>query len=97
MANETPTFFADAVSSMWWTQEAVKVFFLRVDPDPRGIEAPTPVAALQVVMPTNGFLNMFVYFQHRVNMLVDAGTVSREAIAKMLADLEAAMKNASDN
>src|SRR5580704_11518230 len=76
-----PTVFADGVSNIAYGPVIVKFFLTRLEPSITVINAPVkPQPFAQVVMPLDGFLSTFVFFENLVENLVRQGTVSQEKL-----------------
>ncbi|MCA6105112.1 MULTISPECIES: hypothetical protein [Bradyrhizobium] len=77
---DIPTIFADGSISQSWGPGVSKFYFGRIDADPHVQGAPTSTVVAQVIMPTEGFVAMVTFFEHRLKMMVEAGAVSQETI-----------------
>ena len=77
VVQDLPVIFADGVMSQWYSPGGVCKFHLgRLDPDPRASADPKEVPILQVVMPTDGFVSMVAFCEHRLDAMIEAGIVT---------------------
>jgi hypothetical protein len=77
---DVPAIFADVVSSHTFGKYISKFYLARIDSDPlaSGPNRATPVA--QVIMPLDGFISLWVFFEHRLKLLIREGTISKSDI-----------------
>jgi hypothetical protein len=75
-----PTVFADGVMSMAHSPTMVKFFLHRFDPDfaSSGESQVQPIA--QVVMPMEGFVATYAFFERSVKAFIERGVVSQERV-----------------
>jgi hypothetical protein len=75
-----PALFADGAQSIANSREVVKVYFGRLDSDPTIVGPPTVVPFLQIVMPVSGFVDTALFFERRLKVMIDEGTISAESV-----------------
>lgn len=78
----TEVLFADGVWSLTNSPSVVKYYLVRLDPSFAGdgkVQA-NPIA--QIVMPIDGFVNMFAFFEAQLQNLVNGGVVSHEHLER---------------
>ena len=80
VVQDIPVLFADGVSSQSYGIGFSKFFLYRWDPDPFAKGTGTPVPILQVAMPTDGFVAMWLFFEQRIRMMVKEGALTQEDI-----------------
>jgi hypothetical protein len=74
-----PTVFSDGVSNMAWSGQFVKFFLSRMEPSVNVVGAPAQQRAIaQVVMPMDGFLATFVFFEYIISSLIRDGVITEE-------------------
>jgi hypothetical protein len=81
--NEFPTVpivFADAALSHVSAGGITKFFLSRVDPNAYGRGGAIVNPALQIVMPTIGFLQMAAFFEQRIQALLKSGEVTQQQV-----------------
>ncbi len=78
---DVPVIFVDGVVSQSFAPGVVKFYFSRVDSDPfLRPEGARNVVNLQVVMPTDSFVRMVAFFEHRLKMMAGSNDVSQATI-----------------
>jgi hypothetical protein len=77
---DIPVLYADAVSSQAYVRNTSKFFLVRFDPNPHGVGTPEISVVQQIVMPMEGFVQMWVFFEHRLKMMIRDGTISKDII-----------------
>jgi hypothetical protein len=79
---DLPVIFADGVTSQSYGPGISKFFFHRWDPHPQASEPVKTVPILQMVMPTDGFLGMCMFFEERLRVMVEQGFLTQADIDK---------------
>lgn len=82
VVQDTPVVFADGVTSQSSGVGFSKFFFHRWDPDPEAKGPGKATQVLQMVMPTDGFLSMVMFFEHRIKIMVKEGSISQADVDK---------------
>lgn len=82
IAQETPVIFADGVMSHSYAYGVSKIYLVRSDVDPSVSGPGQDVIAAQFIMPTDGFVRMTAFFEHRIKVMVEAGALKQEAVDK---------------
>jgi hypothetical protein len=83
IATDAPVIFADGALSQVFGAGVAKFFLYRIDPDPNVATSPTPSVTAQIIMPVEGFAAMVHFFQHRLQLMVEANAISKEALEKI--------------
>jgi hypothetical protein len=82
---EIPTIFADGVRNMANSPYIVKFYFYRLDPNVQDSQKAQVRTCAQAVLPIDGFINMYAFFERAIQQLQTQGIVVPE-------DLQAARK-----
>jgi hypothetical protein len=77
---DIPTFFADGIINLANSPYILKFYFYRLDPNVRNPQKAEATACAQVVMPMNGFLNMYAFLEKAVETLRAQGVVTEKAL-----------------
>ena len=80
---DIPVLFADGVLSHAYGPGVAKFYFYRTDSSPDPLEGTKNVPVLQIVMPAHGFAALVHFFQHRLNLMIQNGAISAEAVNKI--------------
>jgi len=83
----TDVVFADGVWSLTSSPAVVKYYLARFDPSFAGDGRVQVNAVVQVVMPIDGFVNMFAFFEAQLRDLINRGFVSEERLEQARAVL----------
>jgi hypothetical protein len=75
-----PLIFADGVISQAYSPGIVKFYLGRNDPEIRGGSTANIVNVAQVVMPIAGFVATFVFFEQRLQMMIEGGLLNQADI-----------------
>ena len=78
-----PTVFADGVLSMANSPSVVKFYLARIEPSLTGDGRTQLQAFAQVIMPIDGFANMFVFFEAQLRLLVKSGIITEQRLAEL--------------
>jgi hypothetical protein len=76
-ATTFPTAFADTISSLAYSPTTVKYFLARFEPDLRGSNSTKSQPFAQVVMPMDGFLAAFCFFENRIKRFLEEGHITQ--------------------
>jgi hypothetical protein len=82
IVSDIPVVFADAVSMQTYGPGISKFYLVRIDPDPLGAGSNKVAAVLQVVMPMDGFIQMWAFFEQRLKTMLKDGVISKSEIDK---------------
>ena len=74
---DIPLLFADGVSVQSYAPGISKFYLIRADPDPSGRDNKLTTVT-QVVMPMEGFVQMWAFFEHRIKVMIKAGVVDKK-------------------
>jgi hypothetical protein len=86
VVSDIPVVFADGVSSQSYGIGISKFFLVRIDPDPQS--GPNrPVLIQQVVMPIDGFIQMWAFFEHRLKIMIKDGVATKDMVERFRADI----------
>lgn len=80
---DLPTLFADTIGNASYDPGVVRLYFVRNDPALNQPGAPLQQPVAQLVMPTNGLINAFVFLEKIVNDLVDRDIVSTDELKEL--------------
>jgi len=80
-----PTVFADAVGSLVNSPTIVKFFLSRFESSFAGDGRSQLQPFAQVIMPMDGFANMFVFFETQARRLVEAGYITEARLTELRA------------
>jgi hypothetical protein len=80
IAPDIPVIFADNVASHAWTTNLSKFYLVRTDSDPLAKAPNTQTNVAQVVMPNDGFIMAFAFFEHRLKAMIESGSITQEAL-----------------
>jgi hypothetical protein len=83
IATDPPVIFADGALSQVFGAGIAKFFLYRIDPDPNAASPATPSVTAQIIMPAEGFAAMVHFFQHRLQLMVEAKAISKEALDRI--------------
>jgi hypothetical protein len=72
-----PTAFADTVTSLANSPATVKFFLARFEPDLHGGGTTKVQPFAQVVMPMDGFLAAFCFFENRIKLFIESGHITQ--------------------
>jgi hypothetical protein len=78
-----PTVFADGVSNIANTPTIVKFFMMRFEPSLTSSGPQKPQAFAQVIMPMDGFMATFAFFEAAIKRYLSQGTISEERLNEM--------------
>jgi hypothetical protein len=84
--NPVPTFYADAIANFAHAPGIVRTYLIRFDPALSATGTARPSLVAQLVMPTNGFLTMALFFEAQVKSMIASGVITQ-------AQLEAVKQN----
>ncbi|MGY4351248.1 phage tail protein X [Bradyrhizobium sp. GM7.3] len=76
---DIPVFFADGVISHSYAPGISKFFFYRIDSDAFTTGPNQTVVVAQAVMAAEGFAKMVHFFNHRLQIMIRDGALSKEA------------------
>jgi hypothetical protein len=79
---DIPVIFADGAVSQNWGPGITKFYLGRLDADPEAKKEPSSVPVVQIIMPTEGFVQMVAFFEHRLKTMVEQGIVSQGSLDK---------------
>ena len=82
IAQDAPVVYADAIASHAWTPNVSKFYLVRFDSDARARASNTETFVAQIVMPNNGFVNMFTFMEHRLKLMIEGGILSESDLEK---------------
>jgi hypothetical protein len=82
-APQFPTVFADGVLSLVNSPTVVKFFLARIEPSFSGDGRSHMQAFAQVVMPLDGFANMFVFFEAQLKAMLSRGLITEDRLAEL--------------
>ena len=82
IVQETPVIFADGIASHAWTQNLSKFYLVRYDSDPLAQSLNTQTFVAQIVMPNDGFVMAFAFLEHRLKVMLDGGSITKESLDK---------------
>ena len=74
--------FADGIGQIHFAGGMVRYDFVTLQPDEEGKGDPSPECNQRVIMPPQGFLNMYNSMQNLIDKLVDAGVLKRNENAE---------------
>ncbi len=74
--------FADGIGQIHFAGGMVRYDFVTLQPDPEGKANPTPVVNERIIMPPQGFLNMFNSMQNLIDKLLEAGVLKKNENAQ---------------
>jgi len=80
VVQDVPVIYADGIASHANSPKISKFYFFRIDPDPNGASPGKPTFVSQVVMPMDGFLQMWAFIEHRLKLMIKAGAISKADI-----------------
>lgn len=80
-----PTVFADAVQSLTNSPTNVKYFLARYEPSFVGDGRSQLQSFAQVIMPMDGFVSMFVFFEAQLRLFVQQGFITEQRLEELRA------------
>jgi hypothetical protein len=81
-----PTVYVDGAWSMVNSEQIVKIYFQRIDPNFAGSGRNKANPVLQLVMPVDAFVALFAFFEAQLgSMLQPNGPVSNESLERVRA------------
>ena len=86
IVQDIPLFYAEGVSGHSYGSGVSRFQLIRAEPDPEG-GPPRPVYT-DIVMPIEAFVQMWVFFEHRLKTMVNDGTVTRDQINRTRAHVQ---------
>lgn len=75
-----PTIFADGVRNLANSSHIVKFYFYRLDPNVQDSNKAQVRTCAQAVMPVDGFVNMYVFFERAIQALQAQGIVTGQVV-----------------
>lgn len=78
-----PVIFADGVQSIGWSAANIKFYLMRIEPSSIGSGKTQQQSFAQVVMPMDGFLSAFAFFEAAIEQLKKAELVKQERIDEL--------------
>ena len=83
IVQETPVIFADGIASHAWTQNLSKFYLVRFNSDPLAKSLnTTETFVAQIVMPNDGLVMAFAFLEHRLKVMLDSGSITKESLDK---------------
>ncbi|SRR6266496_1089086 len=80
IAREIPVIFSDGVKSQAFGSGISKFYLLRFDPDPEVQTPARETIIAQITMPSDAFVKMVAFFEHRLKIMVAEKAVTQESI-----------------
>jgi hypothetical protein len=81
---DVPVIFSDGVVSHFFGPGVSKFYLGRFDPDPDAKGPPNLANVLQVVMTTEGFAQMVMFLQHRLQIMIRDGMITQERLDEII-------------
>jgi hypothetical protein len=81
--SEFPAVFADGVISLVNSPAVVKFFLGRFEPSFSGDGRTQLNPITQIIMPIDGFANMFVFFEAQLRVLVQTGYITEARLTEL--------------
>jgi hypothetical protein len=78
--DDVPVIFSDGVLSHSFAFGISKFFLYRTDNDPGLTAPPKEVVTAQIIMPTENFIRMVAFFEHRLKLMVASSEISQAKI-----------------
>jgi hypothetical protein len=77
---EFPVMFADGVLSHSYIAGISKFYLYRTDSSPNVSEGMKNTVVAQIIMSAQGFVQMLHFFEHRLNIMLEDGAISKELV-----------------
>lgn len=77
---EIPVIFADTAASHSYGPGIAKFYLMRFDSDPWGRPESKMTPVAQVIMPAEGFLGLFTFFEQRLKTMVAQGILTQAQV-----------------
>jgi hypothetical protein len=87
---DLPCVFADAVATCSHSVHNVKLYLARFEPEMVSGGDAIPKNVLQLIMPIDGFIHSYAFFEKRIEIMLKSGNITLEqldAARKMMANL----------
>jgi hypothetical protein len=81
--NPVPTLYADGVANVAHGPGMVRTYLVRFDPSLIEAGNARPSLVAQLIMPTNGFLTIALFFEAQVKSMLKSGDVTEAQIAEV--------------
>ncbi len=78
-----PTVFADGVLNATISRWTVKYYLFRLEPSLKADNKFLAQAVAQVVLPVEGFVSAYLYFEKQVNRMIDTGIITKARVDEM--------------
>jgi hypothetical protein len=80
IVQDIPVLYADGVTSHYYAYGIAKFYLSRIDPDPAAKGTPRLVNIVQVVMPADGFAQMVLFLEKRLQTMITEKIITQEQV-----------------